>query len=95
MIVADVSVVPLGEGPSVGGLVRKAVRSLDGSGLKTMHGPMSTSLEAGSIDELFAAVKKAHEAVFAAGAMRVVTTIKIDDRRDRDHSMASKMDAVK
>jgi len=95
MIVADVSVVPLGAGPSVGGLVKRAVRSLDGSGLKVMHGPMSTSLEAENIDELFAAIKLAHEAVFSAGAVRVVTTVKLDDRRDKRHNMASKMDAVK
>jgi len=95
MIVADVSVVPLGEGTSVGALVRKAVKALDGSGLKVMHGPMSTSLEASGLDELFAAVRQAHEAVFSAGARRVVTTVKIDDRRDKKHSMASKLDAVK
>jgi uncharacterized protein (TIGR00106 family) len=95
MIVADVSVVPLGEGTSVSPLVRKAVKALDGSGLKAMHGPMSTSLEASSLDELFAAVRQAHEAVFSAGAKRVVTTVKIDDRRDKKHSMASKLDAVK
>ena len=95
MIVADVSVVPLGEGTSVSALVKKAVKSLDGSGLKTMHGPMSTSLEAENLDLLLAAVRQAHEAVFSAGARRVVTTVKIDDRRDRRHSMASKMDAVK
>jgi len=95
MIVADVSVVPLGEGTSVSAFVKKAVKALDGSGLKVMHGPMSTSLEAESLDELFAAVSKAHEAVIAAGARRVVTTVKIDDRRDKQHCMKSKMDAVR
>jgi len=92
--VADVSVVPLGEGTSVSRFVKKAVKALDGSGLKVQHGPMSTSLEAGSLDELFSAVRKAHDAVLAAGAKRVVTTIKIDDRRDKDHTMASKLRAI-
>src|SRR5512137_2620093 len=86
VIVADVSVVPLGVGTSVSAYVKKAVKALDGSGLRVMHGPMSTSLEARTLDEVFAAVKKAHEAVLAAGAKRVVTTVKLDDRRDRDHS---------
>jgi uncharacterized protein YqgV (UPF0045/DUF77 family) len=31
------------------------------------------------------------EAVFAAGAERVSTVIKIDDRRDRDNSMQDKV----
>jgi uncharacterized protein (TIGR00106 family) len=94
VIVADVSVVPLGVGTSVSAYVKMAVRELDGSGLKVMHGPMSTSLEARTVDEVFAAVKKAHEAVIAAGARRVVTTVKLDDRRDKDHTMASKLGAI-
>ena len=94
MIVADVSVVPLGVGTSVSAYVKKAVKALDGSGLKVMHGPMSTSLEAKTVDEVFSAVKRAHEAVVAAGAKRVVTTVKLDDRRDKDHSMASKLGAL-
>lgn len=94
MIVADVSVVPLGVGTSVSAYVKKAVKALDESGLKVLHGPMSTSLEARSLDEVFSAVKKAHDAVIAAGAKRVVTTVKLDDRRDKDHSMASKLSAL-
>jgi uncharacterized protein (TIGR00106 family) len=94
VIVADVSVVPLGVGTSVSAYVKKAVRALDESGLKVMHGPMSTSLEARTLDEVFAAVKKAHDAVIAAGAKRVITTVKLDDRRDKDQSMASKLGAV-
>jgi len=94
VIVADVSVVPLGVGTSVSAYVKKAVKALDGSGLKVMHGPMSTSLEAKTVDEVFSAVKRAHEAVVAAGARRVVTTVKMDDRRDKDHSMASKLGAL-
>jgi uncharacterized protein (TIGR00106 family) len=92
--VADVSVVPLGVGTSVSAYVKQAVKALEGSGLRVMHGPMSTSLEARTVDEVFAAVKKAHDAVLAAGAKRVVTTVKLDDRRDKDHSMASKLGAL-
>ena len=94
MIIADVSVVPLGVGTSVSAYVKKAVKALDASGLKVLHGPMSTSLEAKTVDEVFSAVKKAHDAVIAAGAKRVVTTLKLDDRRDKDHTMASKLSAI-
>ena len=94
MIVADVSVVPLGVGTSVSAYVKKAVKALDESGLKVLHGPLSTALEARTLDEVFAAVKKAHEAVIAAGARRVVTTLKVDERLDKDHTMASKLGAV-
>ena len=36
-----------------------------------------------------------HEAVFDAGAMRVLTTVKIDERRDKPSSISSKVEAVK
>jgi uncharacterized protein YqgV (UPF0045/DUF77 family) len=35
-----------------------------------------------------------HEVPFKAGAARVVTTIKIDDRRDRDATMDRKVKSV-
>lgn len=95
MIVADVSVVPIGEGTSVGRFVRRAVEALEASGLRVMPGPMSTSVEAHTLDELFAAVRMAHEAVVGAGAKRVLTTIKIDERLDREHTMASKLEAIR
>jgi len=40
-------------------------------------------------------VKKMHEGVFGEGVVRVLTTIKIDDRRDRPQTMKGKLDSVK
>jgi uncharacterized protein YqgV (UPF0045/DUF77 family) len=37
----------------------------------------------------------AHEAIFKAGAKRVVTDIKIDDRRDEPRKMEDKVEKVK
>jgi len=36
-----------------------------------------------------------HEAVFAAGVMRVVTVITIDDRRDKKSSASGKIKSLK
>jgi uncharacterized protein YqgV (UPF0045/DUF77 family) len=36
-----------------------------------------------------------HEQPFTAGIQRVVTTIRIDDRRDRELTMNGKVEAVK
>lgn len=94
MIIAEISVVPLGEGTSLSKLVRLAVRELEKSNLKMILGPMSTSVEASNLDEVLTAVKAAHEAVAKAGARRVITTLKIDDRRDKTATMETKMKAV-
>jgi uncharacterized protein (TIGR00106 family) len=94
MIIAEISVVPLGEGTSVSRYVRLAIDAIRSSGLKTFSGPMCTSVEATSLGEILEAVKAAHEAVVRAGAGRVVTTLKIDDRRDKAATMEKKMKAV-
>ena len=96
MIVADISVIPMGAGPgtSVSPIVQKAVRALQARGLRTLTGPMSTSFEAPTLDEVLAGAKAAHMAAVEAGARRVITIIKIDDRRDKEQSMDSKMAAV-
>jgi uncharacterized protein (TIGR00106 family) len=55
---------------------------------------MGTLLEADNPDDLFKAIKIAHEAVFKAGSQRVVTSVKIDDRRDRQRTMEDKVQSV-
>ena len=94
MIVAEVTVSVLGESPSIGHYVQSAVEALEKSGLKTLTGPNSTSIEAPSLDEILTAVKTAHMAVVDKGAKRVVTTLKIDDRRDKPASMETKLKSI-
>jgi len=94
MVVAEVSVSVLGESTSIGYFVRTAVEALKKSGLKTIPGPNSTSIEAATIDEVLAAVRDAHMAAVNAGAKRVVTTSKIDDRRDKLATIESKLGAI-
>jgi len=91
MIIAEISVSVLGEGTSIGRFVRVAVEQLEQSGLKTISGPNCTSIEASNIDEILSAVKAAHLAVVDAGAKRVVTNLKIDDRRDKPATMETKI----
>jgi uncharacterized protein (TIGR00106 family) len=54
---------------------------------------MGTIIE-GDIDAIFALLRKMHESPFNAGAQRVSTLIKIDDRRDREHTMQGKLNSV-
>ena len=95
-IVAEVTVVPLGTAsPSLSAWVAGAEKALARfPGLKTMLTPMSTILE-GEMAEVVEAVKAMHEVPFLMGAMRVSTTLRIDDRRDRPVTMEGKLTAVK
>jgi uncharacterized protein (TIGR00106 family) len=55
---------------------------------------MSTILE-GQMSDIQEAVKAMHEVPFHMGAMRVSTTLRIDERRDKKITMESKLAAVR
>lgn len=86
---------PLGEGVSVSRFVAEALKEVEKSGLKYQLTPMSTILETDTPEEAVNVILNAHEAVFKAGAKRVITDIKIDDRRDEPRRMEDKVEKVK
>lgn len=95
MAVVEISVTPLGtSSPGVSTYVAEALQIVEGSGLKYQLTPMGTVIE-GDLDDILSVVRAMHESPFNAGAVRVSTLIKIDDRRDRDeHTMAGKIKSV-
>jgi len=94
MAIVAVSISPVGEGVGVSRYVAEALRVVrDQDRVAWRLDPMFTTLE-GDLDEIMALVRRMQEAVFAAGAVRVGTVIKIDDRRDRPASMEEKVSAV-
>lgn len=94
MAIAAVSISPIGEGVGVSAYVTAAIGVLRTQDqVRYELGPMFTSLE-GDLDEILALVRRMQEAVFSAGAKRVSTVLKIDDRRDRPASMSDKVRAV-
>ena len=96
MAIIEVSVVPLGtETPSVSRYVAGAEKVLQGAkDIKYELTAMGTIIE-GDLARLLSLAEQMHQSAFAAGAMRVVTTIKIDDRRDQVASIRSKIAAVR
>jgi uncharacterized protein (TIGR00106 family) len=95
-VVAEISVVPLGTGSvSVSEYVAGCMDVLIGNKkIKHRLTSMGTILE-GPLDDVLKVTRAMHEAPFNKGAMRVVTTLKIDDRRDIRLSMKGKVDRVK
>ncbi len=95
MAMAEVTVVPMGTGsPSLSKYVAEVLKLVKESGIKYQLTPMGTILE-GDLDEIFSLVRLMHEVPFSnEGIKRVVTTLKIDDRRDKPLTMESKVKAV-
>ncbi len=86
---------PIGSGTSVSKFIKASLKSIEESGLNFMTGPMSTVVEANSLDEIFNVVKNAHEGMIGMGVLRVITSIKIDDRRDKKSSIEYKLNSLK
>jgi len=63
------------------------------AGLTTSLHAYGTNVE-GEWDRVFAAVKRCHEALHAAGVPRISTTMKFGTRTDRKQTMADKVRSV-
>ena len=96
MAIIEVSIVPLGTGtPSLSQYIARTVKVLEErKDIKYELTSMGTILE-GDLEQLLDAVRNMHETVFDAGAVRVLTTIKIEDRRDKASTMTGKIESVK
>ncbi len=93
MVIVEFTVVPLGE-KSLSRYVAEIVKLLERRGIKYQLTPMSTVMETPSLKEAFEVVAEAHELMFKLGAKRVSTTVRIDDRRDREVHMEDKVKSV-
>lgn len=97
MPIMEISIVPVGTNTvSVSGYVAKAIQALKKSRkIRYKLTPMGTIVEADSLNKLLETAAMMHRAVFECGAKRLVTAIKIDDRKDKPLSMKGKMASVK
>jgi uncharacterized protein (TIGR00106 family) len=94
MAIAFLTITPLGTGtPSVSRFVAGVERILRETSLHHQLTAMGTIIE-GDLDEILAVVRRMHEHPFTQGAQRVSTSLRIDDRRDKPHSIAGKMRSV-
>lgn len=94
MAVAQITVLPFGTGASISKYVAGAVRIIAESGLKYELSAMTTIVE-GDVDSILALMKKVHESCFDEGAARVLTSLSMDERRDKELSIEGKKAAVR
>jgi uncharacterized protein (TIGR00106 family) len=95
MVIAEVSVVPMGtKTPSASKYVAKALKVLsEEKGVKYQLTAMGTILE-GELDAVLEAAKKMHQCLFDEDVKRVVSTIRLDDRRDKMLTISYKVESV-
>ena len=94
MAVVEVCLIPIGtKETSVSKYVAEAEKILMAEGVKYKLNPMGTVIEVNA-DRALEVIRKMQESVFAKGADRVYSVIKMDDRRDKKASMEQKIKSV-
>ena len=94
MAILEISVVPIGTGDtSLSAYVADCLRVLKKEKVRYELSSMGTSIE-GELKDLLRIAYKMHQVPFKKGAQRVVTTLKIDDRRDKKGTLEGKKKAV-
>jgi len=94
MAIAEITIVPSGVGPSVSEYVARAQRTIARhTDVKFMLTPMSTILE-GELDAILSVIRDVHNSTFDERVCRVLTLVKIDDRRDKPLTMRGKLESV-
>ena len=90
-------IVPLTGSSSISWYVSEVIRFLREKNVKFMLTPESTIIEAKDVAEGLRIIAKAHERIMSLGVKRMVTVIKIDDRRDKPLTldiMKQKVDTI-
>ena len=94
MVISQLSIAPVGEGTSLSKYVKIVLNVLKKNDVKFKTNDMATVIETEDIETLFKVVREAHNAVVEAGAKRVITELKIDDRKDKNVVIGTKIKSI-
>ena len=94
MAILEISVVPIGtKDTSLSSYVADCIHILRKKKVHYELTSMGTNIE-GDLKDLIKIATEMHETPFKKGAQRVLTTLKIDDRRDKKGTLSGKKKAV-
>jgi len=96
---AEISVIPIGiRSETTTSMSKEIAAAFDAiqkiKGLKTMLTPMGTQIESSNFADILQAIEVAHQVVRTAGAKRIMSTIRIDERLDKSISLEEKVESV-
>lgn len=93
---AEISVIPVGSGTSMSKEVAASFAAIRRTkGVKATLTGLGTQIEARDIGTVLKAVAAAHRAIKKAGAARIISSVRIDERLDREQTLADKVRSVK
>jgi uncharacterized protein (TIGR00106 family) len=92
-MIAEFSIVPLGEGESLSALVAQAFEVIEESGVAYEHHAMGTNLE-GNWTEVMGVIKACRDRLLET-SNRVSLSIKIDDRKGAHDRLSHKVESAR
>jgi len=95
MVIAEIKIVPVGTvTTSLSRYIAACINTVkQAQDISYQLTAMGTIIQ-GPLEQVLELAQQMHEVPFTMGAKRVVTTISIDDRRDKSATMESKVRAV-
>lgn len=94
---AEISIVPIGTSDTSMSkeiaAAYDAIRNITNL-IKVTLTPMSTQVESDKLDDIFQAIRAAHNSAKSVGAKRVISTIRIDERLDKPNILDDKVQSV-
>lgn len=95
---AEISIIPITTNGDTSmsneiALVYNAISQIQG--LKTILTAMGTQLESNNIDNILEAIKISHITLQNRGIKRIISSIRIDERLDKDNTLSRKINSVK
>ena len=94
MIISQLSIAPVGESVSLSKYVKIVLDVLKRNKLKFKTNDMATVIETKDLKTLFKVVEEAHMAVIKSGTKRLITELKIDDRKDKNVVLGAKLKSL-
>ena len=95
---AEISIVPISGGHDTS-MSREVAAAFDAicriRNVKATLTALGTQIEAKDLERVFQAVEAAHLAAKSAGAKRVISTVRIDERLDKSQTLQEKIRSVK
>lgn len=97
VVIAEISLVPLTKGKvSMSDEIAVAFKAIKKTkGLRVTLTGMGTQVEPPNLKTFLEAVEAAHKAVTEVGASRIISTVSIDQRLDKMHTLEDRVKVVK
>lgn len=91
-MMAEFSIVPVGKGASVSGVIARVMKVVIDSGIRYKANPMGTVVE-GEWQLVMGVIKRCHDEAMK-DSDRVITSVKIDDYKGRGDRLEAKLESV-